>query len=380
MYGFSLIEMAMVLAIIGLVMGSVLALTKTLTTSSRLTSTITKESIIKAALINFIAINNRLPYPADPTAITTSTAGTEASGLSPFGSVPNKVVTGLVPWSALGLTQDAATDGYYNLFTYQVSLTATQTVAVTAAASGKQTISGLEGAIKILNSAGGTQINDCTPAGFTYNPCSAVTVIISYGQSGYGAYTANGSGLKNPVPSGYTDETENANGNNIFVMKDASISTTNPFDDIVLPLNANNLLSPLITNGSVQTYNAVLNNDFANIEASITAYAISNRINGNYCYNNGHYNGDNQYQLPSGNGGIPSIVGLNIPPSVAYDPWGNPIQYYPTTTSIVVCTNTSNPAYKLTSYGPDGILGNADDISVTIFVNQLQPAFTISGW
>ena len=363
--GFTLVEMAMVLAIIGLVMGPVLAMTKTLTASSRITSTQTKEYIIKTALINFIATNNRLPCPADPSNILVpASAGTEACSLTPNGTSPNKVLTGVVPWTALGLTQDSATDGYYNFFTYQVALTATQTVAVTAAALNKQTISGLKGAITILNSSGGTQINNCTTTG--YNPCSAVAMIVSYGQDAYGAYESNGSQL--PVPTGYTDENENANGDNVFVMKDASSSTTNPFDDILLPLTTNDLLSSLITNGSVLNYTAVLNNDFANLTSLITAYTILTRPNSS----------PSIYTLPSAiTNFLPTVV-----PYFFYDPWGTPIKYTQTYSSGITCSNPipgGQSAFTLSSAGPDGTWSTTDDISITIYGGQIMSNFQNAG-
>ena len=65
MKGFTLLEMAMVLAIIGLVFGAVMSATTVLLKSSKISATQSKEATIKAAIISFIAINNRLPCPAD---------------------------------------------------------------------------------------------------------------------------------------------------------------------------------------------------------------------------------------------------------------------------------------------------------------------------
>ena len=398
-------------------------MTKTLTTSSKIAATQSKEALIKAALINFIATNNRLPCPADPTKLLTASAGTEAftagttgvhatcsltiSGAIPtLGLTPTQYVTGVVPWVSLGLTQDGATDGYNQLFTYQVSLTAIQTLSATSIQAlstntfGAPAISGLEGAIAIFSTAStapslatspvalNNQINYCASTiattNFSFNPCAAVAIIISYGADGYGAYTSSGTQIP-PPPTTFTDEFENANGDNFFVMHDFSLSTTNPFDDIILPLSANDLLTPLTNNGTIQTSNALLTSDFANITTALAAYAVANRNNIANCTGLGTH----QYVLPPTSALLPALIAslsaanpaLYIPYSSAYDPWGNPIQYDTSTgnTTITMCTPAST-AYLLRSYGPDGIKNTNDDITMTVQVSQIQSIVTNNSW
>jgi prepilin-type N-terminal cleavage/methylation domain-containing protein len=400
MGGFTLLEMAMVLAIIGLIMGTILSMTKTLSSSAKISATQSKEALIKAALINFIAVNNRLPCPADPGNSTgleavnaavpkrcTTSATLVATASTTVPPAPsNSIFIGLVPWATLGLTQDGATDGYNQLFTYKVAAIAIQTVPVAALTAvplanlGQvPTISGLEGAISIYTSSAFTiQTNNCTPAGFTYNPCAAVAVIISYGSDGYGAYTS--SGAQNAVPAGYADELVNAGTTtNQIVMHDFSMSTTNPFDDIILPMTSSDLLSPLSANGTIQPYNAVLNNDFANITSAITASIMATRVQG-------LLPPPSTFALTSGN-----AVLLTLPQSVSYDPWGHQIQFAfnigapgpsPITTAqgtAFNCSGTnpplaipqSNILFSLHSYGPDNIPNNADDIFAFITLSQL---------
>jgi prepilin-type N-terminal cleavage/methylation domain-containing protein len=377
--GFTLVEMAMVLAIIGLIMGAVLTLAAAQIQSSRLSSTQAKEDTIKKALQNFLVHSGRLPCPAVPTLAALSPGyGVEAATpgactlVPSSGSGASAVVTGIVPWVTLGLTDDAAQDGYYNRFTYQVTLSATNTVSPAAVTtSGQQTVAGLKGAIAVHSGTPailglppiGNQINDCMPSGGTYNPCLAVVVIVSHGANGYGAYTSNGTQVALP-PAG-TDEYENANGDSTFVMKDFSTSATNPFDDVILPLTANDLLSPLAATGSIKDANSLLNAEFSNITAAITAYAVANRYGSPGSYS---------YLLPG------SLAPLSLPATTAYDPWGNPIQYVRGTASVSSTTSSSGVAYTLTSYGPDGAAGGGDDVVVTVYVNQLQPAFSSAGW
>lgn len=384
MRGFSLLEMAMVLAIIGLVMGTILSMTKTLTTSSKIAATQSKEALIKAALINFIATNNRLPCPADPTPaqLTGANAGTEAITAGVCNVAPNGlVVTGIVPWVSLGLTQDAATDGYNQLFTYQVTLTATTTVAVNAVTvTGQRTISGLRGDISIFSSTPinpatslsslGNQINYCTPVSYVgaVNPCAAVAIIVSHGADLYGAFTNGGQILPNTA-----DELENANKDSNFVMHDFSMNSLNPFDDIVLPLSANDLLSQLTTNGSVQNYNTLLNTDIANITAAIVNYAMSHRSG---------VSGSITFSLPT------ALTSLSLPQSVTNDPWGSTFAFTNpnsitaiTPASTVMATSTI--LFTLQSNGPDKNLGTADDLpasAVPFTLNQFETAVPSTFW
>jgi len=118
------------------------------------------------------------------------------------------------------------------------------------------------------------------------------------------------------------------------------------------------LLSSLITNGTIQTYNAVLNNDFANITAAIIASAVNTR-----CCAPGSY-----------------VYTISTPSSPTYDPWGNQIILSNNIVSISSSTPASSVAFTLTSDGPDGVLGNSDNVTNTIHVNQLQQAFGNVGW
>lgn len=380
MRGFTLLEMAMVLAIIGLIMGAAISATTALTNSSRISTTKSKENSIKTALINFIATNGRLPCPADPTpsVLSGASAGTEAitaggvcnaAGLF-YNTTYGSVVTGVVPWVSLGFTQDGATDGYNQLFTYQVTLSATTTVPVTSVTvTGQRTISGLRGDISIFSATTpvaatslavlGNQINYCTPATFSVNPCAAVAVIVSHGADLSGAFTVSGQTLPTTA-----DELENANKDSYFVTHDFALNAANPFDDILLPLSVNDLLSPLITNGSLQNYNAVINSNIATIMAAITNYAITHTTGSA---------GSRNLFLPA------NLVLLSLPQSVINDPWGMPYIYIPKSplnfdNADLVTTNL----YTLQSNGPDKTAGNTDDLPTATGVGVTLSQFETS--
>src|SRR5450830_1933 len=362
--GFTLVEMAVVLVISGLMLGAILGVGNAQIQQARISATKTKQEAIKIALINYITRNNRLPCPA----IATLAPGVVGYGLEAAtpgtctgATVNGNVVTGIVPWSSLGVTDENATDGYYNRYTYQVALAATNT--------NLQTVSGLKGAISIHTGTpvamgppnGGNQSNDCTPAGGNYNPCSAVAVIVSHGINGAGAYSRDG--IQKALPAG-ADELENTNNDSRFVIKDYSDNTANPFDDIVLPLTTSDLLTPLTTHGSLEDYRASINDDLSNIKSAIIADAIKNRVGAISTYG---------YPIPLA---LPAL-----PANTLNDPWGLSYIYTRNIVTPVVSGTAGNlPAFTLTSFGPDGVAGGNDDITTVITVNQLQDAFSKVGW
>ena len=212
--GFTLVEMAIVMVIMGLLLSAIIGVSNAQIQQGRISATKQKEDLIRLAIINYITRNNRLPCPAIPTiAEGVAGYGVEAPLLGACtGTVINGAVsTGIVPWTSLGLTDENATDGYYNRFTYQVTLIATNTNA--------QTIAGLKGAISTYSRLPltGNQSNDCTPPGGNYNPCSAVAIIVSHGNNGTGSYGRDGT--QRTLPIG-TDETENTNNDSRFLIKD----------------------------------------------------------------------------------------------------------------------------------------------------------------
>jgi hypothetical protein len=164
-------------------------------------------------------------------------------------------------------------------------------------------------------------------------------------------------------------------------MHDFAMSSTNPFDDIILPMTSSDLLSPLSANGTIQPYNAVLNNDFANITASIAANIKSTVAIGT----------PNYFYMTNAAGVI-----SGLPQSIIYDPWGHLMHFafntvvIPITSPVITgagtyfnCIGTlpvampqTNILFSLQSYGPDNISNNADDLYSYITLSQLVPYLT----
>jgi hypothetical protein len=165
----------------------------------------------------------------------------------------------------------------------------------------------------------------------------------------------------------------------MFVSKDFSDVAANPFDDRVMPLTANDLLSPLTTTGVLKDANAVLNANFTNITAIIVADAIANRTGtaGSRTY---------PLRLTALLNALPLV--LNVPSVASTDSWNRQITYTLTTSPIASGTSGGAVAFTLTSGGPDGaidpltttITPAGDDRLSIVYVNQLQQSFNTVGW
>ena len=105
-FGFSLIEMAMVLLIISLIIASLLQPLSTQVDQIKLKTTEQNLETIKESLLGFLVINNRLPYPA-----SNPETGIEDSSLEGQEAY--------LPWATLAL-DGSKTDAWGQTFRYRV--------------------------------------------------------------------------------------------------------------------------------------------------------------------------------------------------------------------------------------------------------------------
>ena len=120
-YGFTLVEIAMVLLIITLLLVGLVPTISSQMEQQRTNETRKQMSEISDALIGFALRNGRLPCAAraaTPTGQSFSGvyAGNEYQDCSNAGFAANAY--GVVPWVTLGISE---TDGWGNRFTYRVS-------------------------------------------------------------------------------------------------------------------------------------------------------------------------------------------------------------------------------------------------------------------
>lgn len=374
--GFTLIEIAVVLFIVGIVLAAAMAALNAFTIGASERATRTKQETIKTALSTFLVRNNRLPCPAIITLATGAVNnGVEAitpgtcTGVIPAGV--SVVKTGAVPWASLGLSEESSLDAYGNRFTYQVMANSTNLTA--------DTVSGMLGAISI-HSAGigvagappvGNQINDCiNPTVPTYNPCGAVAIIVSHGANGFGAYTTAGQLVVTPATVIGNDEKENSNGDSRFVVKSYSNIDTNPYDDIVLSLTVGDFLTPLVASGTLKDSRAFLNTRMHLIKGAAIAQA--------YVSSTGGGGSARTYVFPAPTVPLPPGVVPNLPVSQQTDPWGTLIEYTMTTSLVQCSTAPGAIVFTLTSRGPDKV-ASADDIVITITAAEIVAVISHAG-
>lgn len=119
--GFTLVEMAIVLLIIGLTATMFLQVSSATRDAQNRLLVRTKLTNIDTALANFVARNQRLPCPADG-AIPAANPGAGIEKFNAAGAClpANNQTDGVIPWATLNLTLADATDPWNAIFTYRV--------------------------------------------------------------------------------------------------------------------------------------------------------------------------------------------------------------------------------------------------------------------
>jgi prepilin-type N-terminal cleavage/methylation domain-containing protein len=258
--GFTLIEIAIVMVVVGLLLsGSLLALAPVLQ-GSKLSETNGKLDRIEQALLVYVIQNGCLPCPANPS--LASSASAPAAGQSVTGGAPGTAYTtgcapatctydagtsgpGGVPWSNLGLSESDATDAYGDRIAYEVgpsALTQSNGMLRTPPSSYPS------GSINIQNYSGTAQTTTSNKAAY---------VLISYGADRSFAYPASigGTALTSKYGQAADNSTAqgiNANGNatgDTYVQDTfKGAQSTAYFDDVVRWRTAPNIIQNCGTN------------------------------------------------------------------------------------------------------------------------------------
>ena len=181
--GFTLIELAIMLSVFGLVLVGGIEAIRVQTAKRKIDQTQTAMQEIQHAFLGFITVNGRLPYPARPS----NANGVEDNTLA----VVDSAVIGLLPWSTLGIKP---VDSWGHAYTYHV----TEDYAVEAS------FSGASGALTVRD-ASDTDMATGLPF-----------VMVSHGPKGRGAYMTSGSQLDTTGAS--VMELENTDADTLYRM------------------------------------------------------------------------------------------------------------------------------------------------------------------
>lgn len=247
-HGFSLIEMAVVIAIMGILMTFGIRLATSFQNKGAFSATAERQKQIKDVLTAFLAREGRLPCPAAP--------GVAMTGVEDCTPANNP---GLIPFQTLGIPKSSAMDGWDRYFTYAVWNDA-DTSQCTGAAPFDDVTNNENWTTNVAHpispfktfhdgTNGCLMIEEADAGGAVTNRRRAVALVISHGPNGLGGYTAKGGKIDFPDA---TDENKNS-------IESGSITTafrTQPinldgFDDVVMEISAYDLLVPLKRDGTV---------------------------------------------------------------------------------------------------------------------------------
>jgi prepilin-type N-terminal cleavage/methylation domain-containing protein len=267
--GFTLVELAVVLAIVSLLLSTLLYTLSAQTEQRNFEDTRRRIETARDALLSFAIIKGRLPCPARFTATASHSQGLESfctTATSPCAGAETtteqthgycfNAYDGYIPAATLGLggvdTYGFATDAWGNRLRYAVTRRSASGTCVTAPPSTSTPLYTSKANIKtygiacqpndllVCRSATGVTGSDCgTAANAIMTTSTVVAVVYSTGRNGA---TSGGSG---------TDEAANLNGDAIFVWHSPTPSdaSNGEFDDQMLWVTAGEFYGKLISAG-----------------------------------------------------------------------------------------------------------------------------------
>lgn len=270
--GFTLTELAVVLAIVGLLLGAMMITFSTQVDRRNSSDTQRRLEDAKELLLAFAIVNGRLPCPATCTNPPACTAGSAGDENPAGGGACSTYTQGFLPARAIGFqptsTTGFAIDAWGNPIRYAVAstvqtgascpaVTATNPPSAlttywsppftSATATGVATASTFLKGNGIACSPGSTDLvvcgaapggTSCAAGQVVTNQNTVVAVVLSTGKNG-----AQGTGGAN--------EAENQDGDNVFVYRtpDPSTATGGEYDDLTAWIPASVLYSRLISAG-----------------------------------------------------------------------------------------------------------------------------------
>lgn len=210
--GFSLLELALVLVILGIMGGMSLPLFKARLGHGAVVKTRENQGHVLHAIAAFVEKNRRFPCPAPPQATG------EAYGVEPRErKCPGAKAEGLVPFRTLGISESFAKDGFKRWMTYAVD----SNLADKEHENNIHTVAG--GRLIVRNEQEQPVIVDQKMK----NQNFIAFVLVSHGESGEGAFVGNGQITKTIREGASAHKRENYDGNFSFIESKQS-------DDIIL--------------------------------------------------------------------------------------------------------------------------------------------------
>ena len=223
-YGFSLIEMAVVMIILSMLIGGLVAPLTAQIDQRNMNETRQSLAEIKEALIGFAVTSGRLPCPAI----------SAANGDEKVTCVALADRHGYIPWAMLGIPK---LDAWGHIFRYSVT-------SAYAGPAGTLVLSPptIRDITIQTRDVAGTLVNLSTPSNIP-------AVVLSHGKNGYGS--TDDQGVVAAVPGANIDENTNTTSSTTFVSQVPKVAGTSggEYDDIVIWISPNILFSNMVAAG-----------------------------------------------------------------------------------------------------------------------------------
>jgi len=227
--GFSLIEIALVLVIVGIALGGIVAAIGPQLENKRVSDTQKSLNEAREALMGWAIVNGRLPRPA-----TSAVNGVEAAA-----DCANELAcTGFIPWTTLGVSK---LDSWGKVIRYSVTPAfATTGTNITAGTTPTKTVRTRNGGVL-------ADLDTTVPA-----------VLFSHGRSNFGTTDTGGAIVNAAGPANVDEITNNATVApwRTFIQRTPSepgtpIGVGGEFDDIVIWVNRARLINQLTSAGII---------------------------------------------------------------------------------------------------------------------------------
>jgi prepilin-type N-terminal cleavage/methylation domain-containing protein len=222
-HGFTLVEIAIVLVIVGLLIGGLITPLSMQLEQRKQNDTQKALDDAREALLGFAVRNGYLPCPA----ISASDGREDRSN----GRCTNEKRQGYLPWATLGLPK---LDSWNHLFRYSVTPAFADSIHLFTLFTARD--------ITVASRDGGGALTQATAV----NDIPAV--IVSHGKNGYGATTDQGTQIAD-AGSGNQDEKLNVSSATSFVARYINESPSAPggeYDDLVVWLSPNVLCNRMV--------------------------------------------------------------------------------------------------------------------------------------
>lgn len=226
--GFTLIEIALVLVVVGLLVSGGLLAVSPVIQSAKVSETKQKIATVEAAILGYVIQNGCLPCPAaraTTTGVTNNGTADYAAACGSGGACAGAGVA-LVPWTSLGISENDATDAWGRRFTFAVNQSLTNDLTTDVARTASGTFPTPTDVINVENLVGAG-----TDLGYT----AIAYLIVSHGKDGSFGESRNGV-IQADLQTGTANQGQPENGDNdlLFAVGEYnSLTGATYFDDIV---------------------------------------------------------------------------------------------------------------------------------------------------